>query len=90
MTPESAKILSVISQKIIDMMNEIPEENKPMMKLPNYHLTLDYKGKVEDMSAYVSEIFRKKRPGSRLDLVKMNAWRSNVTGTPIPHLEIEK
>ena len=69
-------------------MNEIPQEDKPVMKMPSYHLTLDYRGKVADILSYVEEIRARKLPGSTIDLTKINCWQSFVDGNLIPHLEL--
>ncbi len=89
-TPESLKILGEISQSIIDAMNDIPTEEKARVTIPNYHMTLEYKGKVADIAAYIASVLAKKQHGNTLDLVKMNAWTSNVDRKNIPHLELEK
>lgn len=55
-TPQTAKVLSVLSADIQHIMKEIPEHHKPEVKAPHsYHVTLDYAGEVADILSYVED-----------------------------------
>ena len=89
-TPESAKILRWVSQQIIDIFDEAGDDEFPLFKIPNYHMTLEYKWSVKDIGSYIAEVKAKKKEWKNIDLVRINAWKSFLGEQYIVFLEAQK